>query len=504
MIAAIAVCAASAPAAGVKKALPFPRDIRMTGGFVKNPPVEEKRDASLPAEGYVLEVGDGGAKITAADDRGAFYARMTMRQLTTGEGVAKCRVKDWPEFPVRMIHIDEGRHFFGKRNMLETLEWMAYYKLNMVEWHLCEDQGWRIQIDKYPNLTTYGATRNRTVVPGRFTGKYDNRKYGPYFYTKDDVREILAKARELHIEIIPDIEVPGHTRSVLAAYPEFCCEGFPLDERACWSDWGVSDDVVCVGNDAVVKFFCDVIDELSELFPDARAINICGDECGVKHWKECPKCQARKKKEGLKSERQLQGWITDRLMDHLRRRGRKMMGYSPIVSTGSHLTPEDCYIICGCMDSPAAYAMKGFKVIQSPLEYCYWEFSQGIPGDTRQYDGFWAGSVPLGAVYSYDPRWTVPGEYHRNIIGAAGCMWSEQITDREDFQWKLWPRAIALAQQLWHPLPSGGYGYDAIFLPALRPHVELMRRSGINVAGWDETVKRTSGEGYDYKGQILQ
>ena len=475
--------------------LPAPRQFVKTGGFVKDPVVTETRDASLPAEGYSLEVTPSGASIASSDAAGAFYARQTLDQLAGPQGVPCCKVKDWPEFPYRGVMIDDGRHFFGKACVLKTLELMAKYKLNKLHWHLCEDQGWRIQIDKYPNLTTYGATRLRSPAPRRFTKVYDNKQYGPFFYTKDDIREVVARARELHIEVIPDLEMPGHARSAVAAYPELGCPTSPLEERAAWSDWGVCTNIFCLGNEKVYSFWCDVIDEVCELFPSDK-INMCGDECVPRNWVRCPKCQAKVKELGLKHTGDLQGWMTTRIAAYIRSKGRYYMGYTDGLGRGSDLKPEDIIAIAGTFTSGAETAAKGYKVVMAPLEYAFWDFNQGLSGDPYVYATWWAGSVPLNEVYSFMPRWGLSQSAARNVIGGLAFNWSEYTHTPSELEWKMWPRAIALAQALW--APKGGYSYAEMFLPALPRHLERLRAAGVNCAPWSpEAVRAMTGGASD-------
>ena len=461
--------------------LPFPRDFRAADGFVRNPSVTESRDASLPAEGYRLTVGKDGARIVAADDRGAFYARMTLRELDEGKDVPCCEVKDWPEYPFRSIMIDEGRHFFGKAFILKTLELMARYKLNTLHWHLTEDQGWRIAIDRYPELTGIGATRLETAVRGRYTGKYDGAQYGPFFYTKDEIREVVKRATELKIDIIPEIEMPGHCRSVIAAYPELACPTAKLGRRTCWTDWGICDDVVCVSNPKVLEFYRNVIDEVCELFPDKR-FHTGGDEVTGVQWKACPRCQAKMKELGFADVMQLQGWFTMRIYDYLVNvKHRKMAGYVGMFQNGAKFAPNDVYHSGGCGNGHVFTAMSGYPTVASPLEYAYWDFNQGLKdADKVVYGTWWSGAIPLSTVYGFDPRRGVFGSARKNIIGGEAHNWSEYTYSVPELEWKIWPRAIALSQALWNP--QSGYSYQERFLPVVKAHIVRLRTEGVNCA----------------------
>lgn len=481
--------------------LPSPREFVPAAGHVREPSVSVTRDASLPPEGYSLEVTQSGVRIAAADDAGVFYARQTLEQLSGPQGVRCCRVRDWPEYPYRGVMIDDGRHFFGKAHILKTLEWMAKYKLNKFHWHLCEDQGWRIQIDGYPNLTTIGATRPRSPLPGRYTRAYDNRRYGPFFYTKDDIREVVARAEELHIEIIPDLEMPGHARSVIASYPQLGCPTSPLDERTAWTDWGICDDVFCLGNEQVYRFWCDVIDEVCELFPSSR-INMCGDECTTRNWSKCPKCRAKAEELGLEHISHLQGWMTNRIVAYLRSKGRYYMGYADGMGHGSSLGTGDVVAIAGSQTGGAEAAARGYKVVMAPVEYAYWDFNQGLAGDPYVYASWWSGSNPLGQVYSFQPRLGLSAGAAKNVIGGLAFNWSEYTATPAELEWKMWPRAIAFAQALWNP-PSG-YSYAERFLPALSGHLKRLRAAGVNCATWAPESPRACTGGMSADNQVMK
>lgn len=471
------------PCLAVLSVLPLPQESELSGPLIKTPPVVEVRDSSVPAEGYRLAIASNAVTVTASDDAGLFYARETLRQLQDADGRIPCgTVADAPRYPFRCIHVDDGRHFFGKANMLRTLELMARYKLNWLVWHLAEDQGWRIQIDRYPNLTTYGATRSRSVVRGRHKAVFDDKPYGPFFYTKDDVREIVAKAKSLHIQIMPEIEMPGHTRSILAAYPELGCPSNPLDERTCWGEAGVCGDVVCAGNDDVLTFFRNVVDELCELFP-GPLVSLGGDECRpTKAWHGCPRCRARMRALGFTNVMQLQGWLTLQMIDYVHDvKGRTFVGYSDIARTTEERADPKKVIILGGCDNPAqAYATLGYRVIGGPYEYCYFDFEQNAPDDPCVYASWWPGTVAVNTVCGFIPDLGIPDRFKKNVIGGVGYTWSEFTYNRAEFEWKLWPRAIALAQALWHPIE--GFDCNSRFLPVVKKHVEQLRREGVNAA----------------------
>jgi len=411
-------------------------------------------------------------------------------------------VKDHPEYSYRSIMIDEGRHFFGKEFMLKTLELMARYKFNKLHWHLTEDQGWRIQIDRYPELTKIGAARLETAVRGRYTGKYDGTQYGPYFYTKAEIREIVKRATELNIEIIPEIEMPGHCRSVIAAYPELACPNAKLGRRTCWTDWGICEDVVCASNPKVIEFYKNVIDEVCELFPGPR-LHTGGDEVPDVQWKKCPKCQAKMKELGFTDVMQLQGWFTQQIYEYVANvKGKKFTGWSAVFDNGTKFDPKKCYASGGCENNQIHAAYAGFETVSSPLEYMYWDFNQGLRDQDKViYGTWWSGSIPLSSVYGFDPRRGVFGAARKNIIGGECHNWSEYSYTRPELEWKIWPRAIALSQALWNP--QSGYTYQEKFLPAVKPHIAQLRAEGVNCADAFEGYSCATTGGLSTENQVL-
>ena len=496
-------CVAAASDSGLPVAvLPFPRQFKVTGGRILGLPVVDVHDMTLPIEGYRLSVSAKGITIASSDARGAFYARQTLRQLTNNEGVLCCEVKDWPEYAYRGLMIDEGRHFFGKAFVLRTLELMARYKLNKLHWHLTEDQGWRIAIDRYPELTKIGATRVESAIRGRYHGVYDGTPYGPYFYTKDEIREVVKRAAELKIDIIPEIEMPGHCRSVIAAYPELACPTAKLGRRTCWEDWGICDDVVCAANPKVVEFYKNVIDEVCELFP-GEVINTGGDEVTGKQWKACPVCQAKMKELGFADVLQLQGWFTMQIYDYVVNvKKRTFTGFSDILQNGTKLDPSKVYVTGGCGNLHLYAAYNGYKAIAAPVEYAYWDQNQGLDdADKIMYSTWYAGCVTLGDVYAFDPRRGLIGKARDKIFGAEAQNWAEYSYTVKDLEWKMWPRAIGLAQALWN-LPSG-YSYREKFLPQVKRHIQQLRAEGVNCADAYEGYLCSSSGGSSADNQVF-
>ena len=259
-------------------------------------------EAGENAEGYSLTVDAKGVNITGASPAGVFYGMQTLRKaLPITEGgkieLPAVTINDYPRFSYRGAHLDVSRHFFTTDSIKRFVDMLALHNLNRFHWHLTDDQGWRIEIKKYPELTTVAAQRDETVI-GKNSPEYDGKHYGPFFYTQEECREIVAYAAERHITVIPEIDLPGHMQAALAAYPEYGCTGGPYEV---WKMWGVSDNVLCAGNDATLSFIENILSEVIEVFP-SEYIHIGGDECPKTQWEKCPKCQARIKALGIKGD----------------------------------------------------------------------------------------------------------------------------------------------------------------------------------------------------------
>ena len=409
-----------------------------------------ERDASVPKEGYRLTVTPQAVTVVSSDDAGAYYAVKTLGQLARRENgrtvVPAVAVTDAPAYPWRAMSLDVSRHFFGKETVKRLLDVMAEYKYNVFHWHLVDDQGWRLEIKRYPKLVEYGAVRPESPSRGNYL-KPNGEKYGPFYYTQDDVREILAYAKERHITVMPEIELPGHSRAALAAYPELSCVGAALQPRTPWTVWGISEEVYCAGNDAAIKFLEDVLDEVCGLF-DSPVVHIGGDECPRVRWQECPKCQARVKAEGLKDASGLQAWMTSHFTAFLAKRGRRTIGWDEILDGD---IPTDAIVMSwnGAKGGIAA-AKKGHDVVMTPLQSCYFIFNQGLEDDPVEYSRSWYFEpLPTSRVYAFDPVAGIPESARKHVLGAEGCLWSEYIWTDSELMWSAFPRALALSEVLW-------------------------------------------------------
>ena len=474
--------------------VPQPVELVETSGVCTNGAVVSVTDASLPAEGYRLEVTPSGIAVASSDAAGAFYARQTLRQLAVVRGTATnwpcCRISDRPAYPWRGVLIDEGRHFQGKETVKRTIELMSQHKLNVLHWHLTEDQGWRIDVPGLPELVRYGSVRPespshraRLKSLGKFryasTAK-NGEPYGPFFYTRADLEEIVAYAAARHVRIVPEIEVPGHSMGVLAAYPELSCFPESVKPRAALDDWGITTNVCCVGNDKTLRFFEKVLDYVCEVFP-SEVIHLGGDECPRVNWERCPKCRARMKAEGLARAGDLQGWITRKMADYLAKKGRRVMGWDEILAgdvpktaIGQSWRTQATNGAGTELVSAAAGAAKGFDMVVTPHTECYYAYGAQVEDDPFEYSN---DILPLSRAYRFDPMTGVPEGLRRRILGSEACCWGEYCWNRYDLEWKLWPRTCALAEVLWTNPASRDF---RAFAARLRRHVRRLRADHVN------------------------
>ncbi|MBR5457172.1 MAG: beta-N-acetylhexosaminidase, partial [Kiritimatiellae bacterium] len=450
-------------------------------------------DSSIPTEGYRISVTASGIKITSSDAAGRFYALETLKQLESqakgGTKVPCVEIEDSPRYQWRGFHLDECRHFCGKEVVKEIFDLMARYKLNRFHWHLTEDQGWRIDVPGYPELVKYGAVRPASVKHGKKAvkgnkadaDKLNGVKYGPYFYTEADLREIVAYAKERHIQIVPEIELPGHVYAALAAYPQYACYPENLAARIPRLVWGIEKDVLCLGNDEAIKFMENILDYVCKIFP-GDVIHIGGDECPQVRWQTCPKCQARIKAEGLKDHHDLQPWITRHFVKFLEARGKRALGWDEyllgdIPKSAIGMSWRESRSGAGhALVSGAAAAKRGHDVVMTPCSYCYLDYGQGLKDDPFFYIG---GKVTLERCYSFNPCAGVPDDAKAHILGGQGNNWTEYTWNEYDLAWKAWPRMLALSEVFWLGEAKPGF---ADFLKRAEVHRSWLIRHGVNCA----------------------
>lgn len=397
-------------------------------------------DTTLPEEGYRLEVGKKGVTLTAAAPAGLFYGLQSLVQLAENfDGkIPAVTIEDAPRFPYRGLMLDVSRHFRDKEFVKKQLDLMARYKFNRFHWHLTDGAGWRIEIDKYPALTEIAAWRPYDDWAGwhsggrRYCHREDPAAQGGY-YTKDEIREVIEYARKLHITVIPEIEMPGHSEEVLAVYPELACSGKPYTS----SDF-------CIGNEKTFEFLTNVLDEVIELFP-SEYIHIGGDEASKGAWRTCPKCKARMQREGLKDVDELQSYLVHRIEVHLNSRGRKLLGWDEILQGG--LAPNATVMSWRGTEGGIAAAKAGHHAIMSPGDHCYLDFCQDDP--TTEPPAA-AAFLTLPTAYAYDPApESLGADVVPMILGVQGNLWCEHIPTEEHVEHMLWPRGLAIAEVGW-------------------------------------------------------
>lgn len=402
-------------------------------------------------EGYVLTTTPEGISINGQTENGVFYGIQTLRKSIPAEAkgatvlIPAGEIKDEPRFSYRGMHLDVGRHFFPKEFIKKYIDLLALHNMNTFHWHLTEDQGWRIEIKKYPKLTEIGSQRSRTVI-GRNTQEYDNTPYGG-FYTQEEAKEIVKYAQERYITIIPEVDLPGHMLAALAAYPEMGCTGGPYE--VC-PRWGVFEDVLCIGNDKTMQFLEDVMSEIIEIFP-SEYVHIGGDEAPRTRWEKCPKCQARIKAEGLKADKKhtaedrLQSYCMTRIEKFLNSKGRRIIGWDEILE--GDVAPNATVMSWRGASGGIEAAQMGHDVIMTPNTYCYFDYYQ--TADTKDEPLGIGGYVPIEKVYSLDPTFDLNEEQKKHIIGAQANLWTEYITTTEHVEYMVLPRMAALAEVQW-------------------------------------------------------
>ncbi len=396
----------------------------------------------LSREGYRLDVRPEAIVIEAPGIAGVFYGIQTLRQLFPEEieerhlvsGVDWCLpcvfIEDTPRFSWRGFMLDEGRHFQGKETVLLTLDLMAFQKLNVLHWHLTEDQGWRIEIKKYPKLTEIGSQRAGTSKT--MLGKQHDGIPHSGFYTQDEIREVVAYATERHITIVPEIEMPGHSLAALAAYPELSCSGGPFEVAL---HFGIFPDIYCAGKETVFTFLQEVLDEILELFP-SPFIHIGGDEAPKARWKKCSACQRRIREEGLKDEHALQVYFTNRIADYLDTKGRRVVGWNEILQKNLIQSAVVQFWVRDRLHLLDAIRTDKRAVVMSTYLDTYLDHSYCL--------------MPLSRAYRYEP---VPVELDDNnggsILGLEFPLWSEWIPNRARLDYQVYPRLTAMAETGW-------------------------------------------------------
>lgn len=397
----------------------------------------------MKEEEYLLKVTEAGIKIFASDYNGAFYAMVTVKQLLDDENkVPCCKISDRPLYSWRGMQLDESRYFFGMETVKKLIDYMAMYKLNRFHWHLTDDQGWRIEIKKHPLLTEIGSKRKGSQL---HSWQCFDMSHSPVegYYTQEEIKQIVAYAKARCVEIIPEIDFPGHSLAAIASYNDLACReincevpdffGGKIPESRGEKDWNRA---LCLGKDEVLEFVYDVIDETASLFPFPY-FHVGGDEAPTSEWKKCPKCQERMRKEGLKNETQLQGWFTKKLNEHLKAQGKIMVGWNEILAAkglDSDIVAQ--YWISRNGKNVLKHMKKGGNVILSNHKYFYFDM-------THEY-------CTVKGTYYYEPsKVGIKGKSVQNVLGVEGQNWTEWTPTAEELFFKFSVRGLALAECAW-------------------------------------------------------
>jgi hexosaminidase len=419
-------------------------------------------DPQMPAEAYALKIDRKAVKVAASGLNGFNYAIQTLKQMLPVEiygndaapgadwKLACCTIEDAPRFGYRGMHMDVSRHFFTMDEVKRYLDVMEIHKLNTLHWHLTDDQGWRVEIKKYPKLTEIGSIRNKTVIGHISRSKeYDTTPYGEgCWYSQEQIKEIIGYAAAKGITVIPEIDLPGHMLAALAAYPEYGCTGGPYEV---WGDWGISDDVLCAGNEKTMIFLENILAEICDLFP-SEYIHIGGDECPKVRWETCPRCQAKIRQLGLKddtrhkAEHYLQSYVMERMEKFINSKGKRIIGWDEILE--GEVAPDATIMSWRGVAGGLEAVRLGHDAIMTPNTYFYLDYYQSDDKDQEPL-GI-GGYLPIEKCYSYEPFTAdMTDEEKGRIKGVQANLWTEYIADEEHLQYMLLPRMAALSEVQW-------------------------------------------------------
>ena len=399
-------------------------------------------DSRLAEGAYTIKMYPDRIEVRASSEEGFRYAEQTLKQLIVGKHTPMMDIEDWPVMSWRGLHFDDCRHFFGKQAVTGFIDRMAYYKMNVLHWHLTDDQAWRIEIKGFPELTTVGAVRPSSPKRGN-RDEQDGVPYGPYYYTQDDIREVVRYAHDKGVKVVPEFELPGHGYAAIAAYPYLACNPNGLPYRHPRLTWGIEEDVFCIGNDSTLSFIYAVLNQICDLF-DSDVIHIGGDEAPRNRWRQCAKCQARKAAEGLDDEDALQYWLVNRVAEYVAAKGKRIIGWSEIYNES--LPASAMLMSWQDVSLGTRAAASGHDVVMCPYTHCYLDYSQQIEDDTLEY---FCNVLPLSKVYAFDPFAEAGNAEKSHIIGIQGNNWSEYTWSPAELMFKAFPRAAALAEIGW-------------------------------------------------------
>ena len=434
-------------------------------------------------ESYRLNIDPQGIEIIGSDHAGTFYGIQTLLQILETSKIENVStvmsviIKDSPRFKWRGMMLDVARHMFPADFIKRYIDIIAAHKMNVFHWHLTEDQGWRMPIEKYPKLESIAAWRKETLI-GHYTDKprkFDGKPYGG-IYTRQEIVDIIGYAKERSVTIVPEIELPGHATAALSAYPELSCTGGPHEAETLW---GVHKEVYCAGNEGTFVFLENVLKEVSEIFPGPY-IHIGGDECPKTRWKECQKCQKRIADEGLKDEHELQSYFIKRTEKILEKFGKRLVGWDEILEGG--LAPNAVVHSWRGMDGGIEAANAGHEVVMSPTTHVYFDYyqSEDIDNEPLAIGGY----LPLEKVYDFEP---VPDKINPDkrhlILGGQANLWTEYIPTTEKAEYMLLPRMCALSEVVWSPRNKKDYNG---FIKRLGDHLKRLDRKNLNYRKLDK------------------
>lgn len=433
-------------------------------------------------EAYNLVVTGKQIIVNGSDAAGTFHGIQTLRKsipASVDENpvvFSGVDIKDYPRFEYRGMMLDVSRHFFSVEDVKNYIDILALHNINRFHWHLTDDQGWRIEIKKYPELTEIGSKREQTVI-GRNTGKFDGQPYGG-FYTQEQIKEVVDYAQKRFITIVPEVDLPGHMLAALTAYPNLGCTGGPYKVSG---EWGIFEDVLCAGNEDIYPFLENVFTEIIELFP-SEYIHVGGDECPKVRWAACTKCQAQIKRLGIKKDKdhsaedKLQSYVISKIESFINSKGRKIIGWDEIMEGG--IAPNATIMSWRGTQGGITAAKANHDVIMTPTTYLYFDYYQ-TDDLTNEKFGI-GGFVPVEKVYSFEPMPTeLTVDEQKHIKGVQANMWTEYILNREHLQYMLLPRIGALSEIQWTMPEKKDYGK---FLYRLADMVKLYKRLGYNYA----------------------
>ena len=425
-------------------------------------------DKRMTAEGYKMLIEKDKISIRAGSKTGLQHALVSLAQMLIHKGLPlpQTNIEDKPAFMYRGLHLDVGRHFYKADDIKKFIDYMAYYKYNQFHWHLTEDQGWRIEIKKYPKLQEIGAYRKETVI-GQNTGQYDGKRYGGY-YTQEEVKDIVRYAMDRNINVIPEIEMPGHSLAALASYPELGCENKKYEVA---TKWGVFDDVYCP-TEKTFQFLQDVLDEVMVLFP-SKYIHIGGDECPKEAWKKSAFCQELIKRENLKDEHELQSYFIQRMEKYINSKGRQIIGWDEILEGG--LAPNATVMSWRGTEGGIEAARQNHDVVMTPGSHCYFDHYQSLSSDEPLAIG---GYTNVEKVYHWQPiPKELEAEKRKYILGGQANVWTEYIKDFPYVEYMTYARGLAMSEALW----SKERDFKT-FLSRYEIHNDYWKSKGANIA----------------------